>query len=98
VLEPDEAKVSSPVLRGLAPSNGGGLLGTKEDLFPRSPFRASVRIADNPSRIGKEVSKTAVIRIGMLMLSHFRHARIQAIRRICSIIELIPMEQSGRGA
>ena len=27
VLEPDEAKVSSPVLRGLAPSNGGGLLG-----------------------------------------------------------------------
>ena len=27
MLEPDEAKVSSPVLRGLAPSNGGGLLG-----------------------------------------------------------------------
>jgi hypothetical protein len=30
VLEPDEAKVSSPVLRGLAPSNGGGLLGTSK--------------------------------------------------------------------
>src|SRR5215813_10378461 len=27
VLEPDEGKLSSPVLRGLAPSNGGGLLG-----------------------------------------------------------------------
>jgi hypothetical protein len=27
MLEPDEAKVSSPVLRGLAPSNGGWLLG-----------------------------------------------------------------------
>ena len=38
MLEPDEAKVSSPVLGGLAPSNGGGLLGTREDLFPKSPF------------------------------------------------------------
>jgi hypothetical protein len=27
VLEPDEGKLSSPVPRGLAPSNGGGLLG-----------------------------------------------------------------------
>ena len=25
--EPDEGKLSRPVLRGLAPSNGGGLLG-----------------------------------------------------------------------
>jgi len=38
VLEPDEAKVSSPVLRGLAPSNGGGLLGTREELFHESPL------------------------------------------------------------
>src|SRR5215469_1923858 len=44
VLEPDEAKVSSPVLGGLAPSNGGGLLGTREDLSPRSPFGANFRI------------------------------------------------------
>lgn len=28
MLEPDEAKVSRPVLRGPAPSNGGWLLGT----------------------------------------------------------------------
>ena len=34
MLEPDEGKLSSPVLRGLAPSNGGGLLGTREDLLP----------------------------------------------------------------
>jgi hypothetical protein len=27
MLEPDEGKLSSPVLRGLAPSNGGWLLG-----------------------------------------------------------------------
>ena len=46
MLEPDEAKVSSPVLRGLAPSNGGGLLGTRGDLFSRTPFRANVRIAE----------------------------------------------------
>jgi hypothetical protein len=28
-LEPDEGKLSRPVLRGLAPSNGGQLLGEK---------------------------------------------------------------------
>jgi hypothetical protein len=28
MLEPDEGKLSSPVLRGLAPSNGGWLLGS----------------------------------------------------------------------
>ena len=27
MLEPDDGKLSSPVLRGLAPSNGGRLLG-----------------------------------------------------------------------
>ena len=27
MLEPDDGKLSSPVLRGLAPSNGGWLLG-----------------------------------------------------------------------
>jgi len=31
MLEPDEAKVSSPVLRGLAPSNGGWPLGRDQD-------------------------------------------------------------------
>jgi len=28
--EPDEGKLSRPVLRGLAPSNGGGLLGGRQ--------------------------------------------------------------------
>ena len=45
MLEPDEAKVSSPVLRGLAPSNGGGLLGTRHDLFPETVSRDDLRIA-----------------------------------------------------
>jgi hypothetical protein len=30
-LEPDDGKLSSPVLRGLAPSNGGWLLGRELD-------------------------------------------------------------------
>jgi hypothetical protein len=30
MLEPDEGKLSSPVLRGPAPSNGGWPLGTEE--------------------------------------------------------------------
>jgi hypothetical protein len=36
MLEPDEAKVSSPVLRGLAPSNGGWLLGASGSVNSRS--------------------------------------------------------------
>ena len=36
MLEPDEAKVSSPVLRGPAPSNGGWPLGTiGREITPR---------------------------------------------------------------
>jgi hypothetical protein len=31
MLEPDDGKLSSPVLRGLAPSNGGWLLGRELD-------------------------------------------------------------------
>jgi hypothetical protein len=61
MLEPDEAKVSSPVLRGLAPSNGGWLLGawrvrelSRGELMKmwRSAIwrRTSIRIT-TPSRI-----------------------------------------------
>jgi hypothetical protein len=31
MLEPDDGKLSSPVLRGLAPSNGGWLLGLRPE-------------------------------------------------------------------
>src|SRR5262249_55660163 len=46
VLEPDEGKLSSPVLRGLAPSNGGGLLGKNaKKLTCESRFGAPVSFA-----------------------------------------------------
>ena len=34
MLEPDDGKLSSPVLRGLAPSNGGWLLGPEYTNVP----------------------------------------------------------------
>jgi hypothetical protein len=42
-LEPDDGKPSRPVLRGLTPSNGGGLLGGPQQWGPatRSVTRAS---------------------------------------------------------
>ena len=79
-------------------TTGSGSVTVAAPVAGRPSPSSQLQSSRHPSRIGKEVSKTAVIRIGMLMLSHFRHARIQAIRRISSIIELIPMEQSGRGA
>src|SRR5215469_1331830 len=36
--EPDEGKLSRPVLRGLAPSNGGGLLGKPTSQIAKGPI------------------------------------------------------------
>jgi len=38
-LEPDDGKLSRPVLRGLAPSNGGGLLGERPRVAAQLPRR-----------------------------------------------------------
>jgi len=38
MLEPDDGKLSSPVLRGLAPSNGGRLLGKPTSNNAKAPI------------------------------------------------------------
>ncbi len=62
MLEPDEAKVSRPVLRGLAPSNGGWPLGIQAidrkrtstflDLQPCRPLRMPQQPLGLPSHLG----------------------------------------------
>ena len=50
MLEPDDGKLSSPVLRGLAPSNGGRLLGTLRNRCRHRPMQYLNNILEQDHR------------------------------------------------